>query len=340
MTLLETYRLPVRVPPLASESLRGYLMRAAAQNGLSGIDRLMTDVVGGARLPITPRRAQRLADYCRCDVTEFFQLFGIEYRSGDGSRRWQIADQWVTKDYLIRAGRPAICPTCLRSEAYLRGQWDLTFYAACSVHGLRLLEACPACRRPVSAHRARIDVCNCGHSFVSDETPPAPEEALWLASLVDLRVTNMVHRARWQTSRKVGRVVDRLALLDLDVLFKTIWFLGHCFAIREPLQTGHGRQKASVDSAEQIIRAAFDVLVDWPDSFLLGLERWLWRFDPDGRHHPESCLMPIHNYLARELAGAECAFISVAYERFLRGAWKSRNYVPTRQKVTQQMELF
>lgn len=340
MTLLETYRLPVRVPPLASESLRGFLMRAAEQNGLSGIDRLMTDVVGGARLPITPRRAQLLADYCRCDVPEFFQLFGIEYRSEDGGRKWQIADQWVTKDYFIRAGRPAICPACLRSEGYLRGQWDLTFYAACSVHGLRLLETCHACRRPVPAHRARIDACNCGHSFVSDQTLPAPEEALWLASLVDRRVTNIVRHATWQTSEKTGRAVDRLASLDLDALFKTIWFFGHCFTTSHPLQTGHGRQKASVDAALQIIRAAFDVLEDWPDSFMLGLERGLWRFDPDGGRHPESCLMPIHHYLARELAGPESAFISAAYERFLRDAWKSRNYVPTRQKATQQMELF
>ena len=340
MTLLETYRLPVRVPPLASESLRGFLMRAAEQNGLAGIDRLMTDVVGGARLPITPRRAQRLADYCRCDVPEFFQLFGIEYRSEDGGRKWQIADQWVTKDYFVRAGHPAICPACLRSEGFLRGQWDLTFYAACSLHSQRLLETCPACRRPVSAHRARIDACNCGHSFLSDETPPAPEEALWLASLVDRRVTNTIHRATRQTSEKTGRVVDRLALLDLDALFKTIWFFGHCFTTNNPLQTGHGRQKPSVDAALQIIGAAFDVLGDWPDSFIRGLERWLWRFDPDGRRHPEFCLMPIHHYLARELAGSESAFIAAAYERFLRDAWKTRNYTPTRQKATQQMELF
>jgi len=315
-------------------------MRVAGQNGFSGIDRLMTDVVGGARLPITPRRAQLLADYCRCDVSEFFQLFGIEYRSEDGSRRWQIADQWVTKDYFIRAGHPAICPACLRKEGWLRGQWDLTFYTVCSLHGQRLLETCRACRRPVSAHRARIDSCNCGHSFLTDETPPASEEALWLASLVDRRVTNINRCARRKTPETVGRVVDRLASLDLDALFKTIWFFGHCFAICEPLQTGHGRQKASVDSAERIIRAAFDILVDWPDSFVLGLERWLRRFDPDGRHHPESCLMPIHHYLSRELSGSESSFIAVAYERFLRDAWKSRNYVPTRLNATQQMELF
>ena len=237
MTLLEANRLPVRIPPLDSESLRGFLMRVADQNGLTGIDRLMIDVVGGARLPITPRRAQLLADYCRCDVPEFFQLFGVEYRSEDGGRKWQIADQWVTKDYFIRAGRPAICPDCLRSEGFLRGQWDLTFYAACSLHRRRLIEVCPACCRPLSAHRARIDACNCGHSFLSDETSPDPvEEALWLASLIDWRVANTVQRATWQTSEKMGRAVDRLASLDLDALFKTIWFFGHCFSIREPLQ--------------------------------------------------------------------------------------------------------
>lgn len=314
-------------------------MRTAAQNGLSGIDRLMTDVIGGARLPITPRRAQLLADYCRCDVPEFFQLFGIEYRAADGGRKWQFADQWVTKDYFIRAGRPAICPACLRSEGFLRGQWALTFYAACPLHGLRLLEACPACHRPVSAHRARIDACNCGHSFLSDETLPSPAEALWLASLVDQRVTSTDRSARWQTSEKACRVVDRLASFDLDTLFKTIWFFGHCFTTSDPLQTGHGRQKASVDTALQIITAAFNVLKDWPDSFTRGLERWLWRFDPDGKRHPESCLMPIHHYLARELAGSESAFISAAYERFLRDAWKTRNYVPAKQKATHQMEL-
>lgn len=338
--LLDTYRLPVRVSPLAFESLRGFLMRAAERNGLSGIDRLMTDVVGGARLPITPSRALVLADYCRCDVHEFFQLFGIEYRSEDRGRAWQISGQWVTKDYFIRAGRPAICPACLRDEIFLREQWDLTFYAACSRHGVRLLESCPACRRSVSAHRARIDACKCGHSFLLDDTPPAPDAALCLASLVDWQVTDQVRRATWRNSEGLRRVADRLATLDLDALFKTVWFLGHCFAPDEPLLTGHGRQKASIDSAMRNIEAAFEVLEGWPDSFIHGLERRLWRFDPEARHHPESVLMPIHHYLSRELASPESVFISVAYERFLRDAWKSRNYVAHRQQATRQMELF
>lgn len=49
MMLRQPGRLLVRVAPLWCESLRGYLMRAAEANGLSGADRLLTDVVGGAR---------------------------------------------------------------------------------------------------------------------------------------------------------------------------------------------------------------------------------------------------------------------------------------------------
>ena len=238
--LIQNNRLPVRMPPFRNESLRGYLMRSAEANDLTGIDRLLINAVGGTRMPVTPKIAMILADYCRLDVHEFFQLFGIEYRVAV-SRQWQIAGEWVTKDYFVRSNKPSICPHCLIEESYLRGQWELSFYIACPKHNCLLVTTCSSCQRKLSAHRSRLGRCNCGFPFTESKSDPAPPEAILVADLVETRITgeSKVNYAGHCIVSTV--VIERLARLSLDSLFKTIWFLGHCFTEKGALETGHAR---------------------------------------------------------------------------------------------------
>ncbi len=92
--------------------------------------------------------------------------------------------------------------------------------------------------------------------------------------------------------------------------------------------------------AQGIISTALEILSDWPSSFIEGLEHRLRELDPLARQHPEAFLAPIWRYLEREVAEEEGAFLFAAYDRFVRDAWKSRNYATYRQKSIRQMELF
>lgn len=335
----ELQRLPERVPPLLGESLRGYLMRVAENNNLSGADRLLRDSVGGSRLPITTRRALILADYCRCDIPEFFQLFGIENRSPDGMRQWQLAGEVISKDYFLRPGKPSLCPDCLREERYLRGQWEITMYIACPSHDCMLLTDCPSCKKAISPHRANLDACNCGFQFCEVDCPQATPEAAWVAALIN-RFLSGDSKTTSHSIKSVGSIStrNRLAALSLDSLFKSFWFFGHYIDAIVPMAVGRSRPDAH--GVMQMLRKTIAMLDTWPESFLDVLTRRAQRIDPSRSSHPEKGLAPLRNYLESELSDENLAFIRVAYDRFIQDAWRNRAYATYRKRSATQLELF
>lgn len=312
-------------------------MRAAEANGIIGADRLLANVVGGARYPTTTKRAVALADYCRCDVFEFMQLFGIEGRSSDGMRQWQFAGELVTKDYFLRPSQPSVCPRCLAENAYLRGQWEMTFFVACPSHNVLLVQRCPGCGKSLSPHRARLDRCNCGFAFAQASPEVAPPEAVWIAQLIE---RFMADGSRYPVEPRVttSMTTDRLAALSLDPLFKTFWFFGHYLGEDESVPVGRTRPDAS--QAVQIVRKTIQVLDGWPGSFMQRLEQRIRGFDPERTRRPEKALMPLRNYLEQELNDEGHTFIHAAYDRFIRDAWHNRAYDTYRKNRIPQMELF
>jgi hypothetical protein len=330
-------RLLVRVVPLWGESLRGYLMRAAEANGLSGADRLLTNVVGGAKYPTTTKRAVALADYCRCDVFEFMQLFGIERRTLDGLRQWQFAGEVVTKDYFLRPSQPSVCPRCLVESAYLRGQWEMTFFVACPFHNIWLIQCCPGCGKALSPHRAQLDQCNCGFAFAEACPEVAPPEAVWAAQLIQRFISDgAAYVAEPQVTTHA--TTDRLATLGLDALFKTFWFIGQYLGEEEFVPVGRARPGAG--EVVEIFRKTIEVLDGWPGTFLQRLEERMQGFDPERTRRPEKALMPLRNYLEQELNDDGHVFIHAAYDRFVRDAWRNRAYDTYRKNRMPQMELF
>ncbi len=330
-------RLLVRVVPQWGESLRGYLMRAAEANGLSGADRLLINVVGGARYPTTIKRAVALADYCRCDVFEFMQLFGIEGRTADGLRQWQFAGEIVTKDYFLRPGQPSVCPRCLAESSYLRGQWEMTFFVACPLHNIWLIHCCPGCGKALSPHRAKLDRCNCGHVFAKACPEVASREAIWAAQLIQRFMSDGTGYPV-ESGVAMPATTDRLARLGLDALFKTFWFIGQYLGEEEFVSVGRARPGAR--EVEEIVRRTIEVLDGWPGSFLQRLEARTQGFDPRRTRRPEKALMPLRNYLEQELNEDGHVFIHAAYDRFVRDAWRNRAYDTYRKNRIPQMELF
>lgn len=336
-----SYRLLKRVCPHPEESLRGYLMRTAYVNGRSCADRVVVEALGYACLTITQAQALQLADYCRCAPSEFFQLSGIEYRNTDGSRYWKIEGNAVTRDYLIRPGRHALCPRCLESHSVHKARWDLTLYAACVEHHCLLLEKCPKCARLISPRRARLSACNCGFRFVEAPVIEADESLLIASSLIDHAISGDRGTSFDSFTCLEQRMLERLAAMALETLLKSLWFFGLLVAESRSPGIGRGRRRRGVDSAVVIVREAISLLKNWPTGFVAALENI--RGDAHAKFALSSAshLTQIRSYLEGELRQIpEGAFVAAAYDRFISDWWATTGRTCRSNAAPSQMELF
>lgn len=338
--MLPGNRVPIRVPPCRNESLRGYLMRVAVRNGLRDADQLLERVFGSSRPRITQRRAMLLSDYCRCDVPEFIQLFGIEHRSVEGQRQWQLGGEWVTKEYFTRIHRPSLCPVCLAQGAVLKGQWELTFYVACPSHSVVLIDRCPACTKSLTPHRKAFDTCNCGFSLALAPRAVAPLETRLIAALVECRLDGLEFPLLPAGMDCDPDVVERLAGLNLDTLFKSLWILGHFALSVGKDDLGRRRSRPATPSVVDVVRGALSLLTQWPKRFLQRLEASIESSGSDATGHPEACLMPLRKYLENELLSDDAGFLRAAYAQFVRDAWRRRRHVYRPRSRLDQLELF
>lgn len=336
-----SHRLLKRVPPHPRESLRSYLMRTAVANGRSNADRVLVESLGLSGITISPALALRLADYCRCDASEFLQLSGIEYRATDGTRYWKIEGQRVTKDFLVRASRQALCPGCIQKYGYLRARWDLTLYAACPEHACQLLDKCPQCRRLISPHRAALTACNCGFLFSDADVAAADDSLLLAAALIDHAITAGLAPPLGPCQCLETKMLERLAAMSLDTLLKSLWFFGLVIAECRDPGVGRGRRRRGVDAASTIVRDGMSQLANWPAGFLSALERI--RMNSHAAFAPieTSLFAQVRNYLEDEFRSApESNFVAAAYDRFIADWWASKGKAPHSRFVSAQMELF
>ncbi len=307
------YRLPIRTPPLLGESLRGYLIRSATMNGLAGINGLTTSVVGRPIATFTPRLAIKLADYCRCDVPEFFQLSGIEYRDINGACLWQIGGHSITKGHFIRSTHQPLCPLCLQESPYLRNSWEVSLYTACSHHQSWLLDKCPQCSRRITIIRTVVDRCNCGFPFREAIPERADANNLLVSTLIDAHLQDgqsVLANRPWPLELTM---VEHLSAMSLDTFLKVLWFFGHSLPGKENGGVGRGRGRPGINSSMELIKAAISTLSAWPYRFRKLLENGAASLG-----YPSSHLWKANSYIEEEFRGVECAaFICAAYDLFI-----------------------
>jgi hypothetical protein len=320
------YRLPIRTPPLLGESLRSYLIRSATMNGLAGINGLTTSVVGRPIATFTPRLAIKLADYCRCDVPEFFQLSGIEYRDINGACLWQIGGHSITKGHFIRSTHQPLCPLCLQESPYLRNSWEVSLYTACSHHQSWLLDKCPQCSRRITIIRTVVDRCNCGFPFGEAIPERADASNLLVSTLIDAHLQDgqsVLANRPWPLELTM---VEHLSAMPLDTFLKVLWFFGHCLPGKANGGVGRGRGRPGISSSMKLIQGAISTLTAWPNRFRKLLENSAASLD-----YPSSHLWRANNYIEEEFRGLDCViFICAAYDLFI---------APMRRKSTGDYEV-
>lgn len=327
-----------RVPPKVNESLVGYLMRAAEVNHLRSRESILQSFIGTATRPPGRHEIERLAEFTRCSVSEIAQLFGFQERREDNSPCWRIGPEWITKRNFVSSRSLACCPECLKNDPYLPGTWELAFYRTCAVHRASLIYHCPGCGKPLRWTRRGVCLCSCGFDLKDAQSQPGSESSWLLAQLIEHRLCADFELAV-PLSMPV-HMVERLAGLTLDGLFKTIWFLGHCVAEFDTCAVGHGRVQLKGDRADRVIENAFSLLVDWSQALAERLAVIAAR--PNGNKKASfyrNVLGPVATYMDEEITGDELTFLRSTYEFHIRKIWRELGRKPLQRFDERQLEL-
>lgn len=336
MSSLSLPRVIQRVAPYPFEDIYGYLIRVCETNRLKSVDFVLAQFIQGRRT-IRACDLEALAYFCRAKPEEAQHLSGVELPRSGGERSWTIGNTHVSKANFMDARHTKICPPCLEEAAFARGEWSLTFYRSCATHAIRMIDSCPRCRRPLKRTRRRIQACDCGQSLIALETESAPA-ALRLVSRLLLR-----HRLDISDFAALGmrlHVADRLQGLSLDGLCKTLWFLGHCLFEFERLSTGHGRTRPSQTHAEQIIMQSVKLFSHWPEGLGDHLRKLTNRpVAPGSAALIDRVLGPLQYYLYEVIDSAEFAFLTAAYEQYIRQIWRDIGATGRTKAFTPQLEL-
>lgn len=335
---MSSLRVIYRVTPESHEDIFGYLARVAARNHLAGIHSILSHVLGVKQTAITLSDLPALAHFCRLYPEEMVHLSGIAQKTTYGALAWQVCGQWVSKEPFISTRRAKICPQCLQDAAFVRGEWMLNFYIACSHHAIVFHDRCPQCRRSIPWNRRAARYCPCGFDLATANTIPAQPHSLVVAELIGLQCGQAITLHPFSCLSLVEH--ENLANLSLDGLCKTLWFLGHCLHELGRYSVGHGRVKPMPENAGAIILNALHAIEDWPKRFGELLEVSKHRALAE-RAGPllEQLLGPVHKYLQQELQDDELMFVRIAYEQHLRKMWRSFGSQHRRLRTDRQLEF-
>lgn len=228
--------------PHPDESGLGYYRRLAAANALWGWKELAA-IAGVARtrngLLNSPETAA--------------EQLGLE--SGWSLEAFQSEQSAAGFRGLHRAQHDAVCPECMRDEAYIRRHWEHVYVTACHKHEVQLQELCPDCNKLLVQSREQIETCECGFDLSTLPKMTATSSQVWLSALI---ANNGVEKAGVLPK---SQAVDTHLLCDLVKLL--------CL-YSDPLSAPRRRNEArskSVREAIEFLSPLEDMLADWPRGF-------------------------------------------------------------------------
>lgn len=156
----------LRVPLLVDESLSSWLARAALRQGCDPLA-LTGAIWPGWRVwtrdidrDIPPARLDSLVRVSGISASDFEQaaLRGVcEQINGHmlpENRSWPWVLALGTRNR-VRHGGQQFCPLCFTEDKapYFRRVWRMAWHVGCPLHGVLLIDDCPACHAPIEPHR-------------------------------------------------------------------------------------------------------------------------------------------------------------------------------------------
>lgn len=183
---------PIHVALQEDESLSSWLSRAALENGcdplvLTGSVWLKwrvwtTDIDRG--IPASKQSALILASgfdaslLQQAALSSVAELFSSRPLPVHGLWPWILGLGARNRSY---KGGIQFCPCCLADDLkpYFRRQWRFSWVTGCSLHGVRLIDRCTQCRKPIEPHcleainTVELSTCSfCGFDLRHSVTAP------------------------------------------------------------------------------------------------------------------------------------------------------------------------
>ena len=255
----DAFRLVRHPAPNPTESLYGYILRLAEENGYASWHPvfLLADMprnqIGAVGISVA-----ELAEIANRPVQE---LEPLRYRSPGmnfGHCRL-LANPLFKSDLRLRS--PRLCPECVKEKGYIEAHFDLTLMTACPIHRKELLSACLKCFQPLRWSRPELLNCQCGASLFEQ-----PRNAL--ISLAEVDLLDIIRLKVLGLPGKVycsGLPTRELQAMSLRCLVQLINTLGKC-SMEE-------RNEIDLEDSGRIVHSAATILDEWPENFFRLLER-------------------------------------------------------------------
>ena len=242
--------------PFATESLLGYVLRLAENNGYKG----PAEILMAAGYDEKERRTagfslEKLAATVGRDPAE---LEGISYYGqADGAPiRCKILSHELHK-YLkaspLQLKKPAFCPVCVKEAAYIEAFWDLALAVACPRHRCKVLEACPACGKPLTWFRPGLLRCGCGADLSVAALDPADPGVSDLMAVIEAKLHGKPLSGLRSCSGLPLAHLEPLSLLSLLTMLEGL-------AKQKYMSLGQVENKEPY----RTVQAASEVLSHWP----------------------------------------------------------------------------
>ncbi|WP_080429709.1 TniQ family protein [Burkholderia ubonensis] len=262
-----TTPLLLSVAPHRGESLSSLLHRVAEANGLSGPGMVLRRAGVAAARPRFPSEADALARVCRLSPKLIRAITPLTVGAIDcsGTKRVKISlyGHWVEPDLIMAGVNERVCPTCIAEHNRVLGVNAYVFATSCAVHGVRLLDRCPNCRRDVSCMRPSLARCQCG-----SDLGLAPCQ---LAEPGEMMIARLINR-RWRMSFEQDvpscppDAPPDFAALDLGEMLRALSFLYRVSGATSGSTDKGLRSKAVHDLAPRM-RKVGRMMTNWPNGF-------------------------------------------------------------------------
>lgn len=253
--------LTVTPKPVHGESLMGFLLRTAIENGYQSIN-LLFSLAGMTENEARSARPslKKLAPLYNRNVEDFGALGSQAESSG---RYLALMNHSLPSMYL-RSKHARICPDCVSEQGHVHAFWELRHAVACPVHQRMALTHCPECDKEINWWRKGLTTCSCGYDFSWDKGDKISNPAI-LSLLEVMHAKLMGNDLDDDALAYVGFPVDHLRKMTLVTLLGVIYRLENFSA------------PAADDSTKSKelhgLETAAEVLSMWPTGFHRYLER-------------------------------------------------------------------
>ncbi|MDO9365713.1 MAG: TniQ family protein [Methylotenera sp.] len=246
--------------PYKGESLPGFILRAAEDNGYESPLKLlhyagMDDNEARSARPSLDKLAPLFGK-----SIEDFKATGLDSGSESRGRYVQIMGHSIPSMF-TSCKHASLCVECVKENGFIDGYHEIKYALACPKHKIKTLNSCPVCHKTLSWHRLGLTKCKCGAGLAqfNPEKIDIPEVLALLGVLYSKLMNQSLNH---QQIDQVGFPSEAMEHISVQTLLSVIYRFG--------LFNSKLADSADVDMAA--VETTAKVFSNWPHNFYDYLE--------------------------------------------------------------------